>query len=76
MIIVSQNKKLIVNFSNVTQVCISHSKDYKTNYYINFETMHGIYGELGEYETEERAKRVLQKMLNYCSSKVFYMPNR
>ena len=76
MIIVSQNKKLIVNFSNVTQVYIPHSNDCKTNYCINFGTMHGVYGELGEYETEERAKRVLQKMLNYCSSKVFYMPSR
>ena len=59
MIIVSQDKKRIVNFDNLTQVYITHCEEDNTGYFIRFETVDSLYEDLGEYATEERAKEIL-----------------
>lgn len=62
MIIVSQNKNKIVNLSNLTQIYITQDEE-ETAYYIRFETVDSLYDELGKYDTEERAKEVLQEII-------------
>ena len=61
MIIVSQDRDKIVNFDNLTQVYITQDEE-ETAYFIRFETVDSLYDDLGEYETEERAKEVLQEI--------------
>ena len=63
MIIVSQDKTEIVNFDNLTQVYITHCEEDNTGYFIRFETVDSLYEDLGEYATEERAKEVLQEII-------------
>lgn len=63
MVIVSQDKKRIVNFDNLTQVYITHCEEDNTGYFIRFETVDSLYEDLGEYATEERAKEVLQEII-------------
>ena len=65
MIIVSQDKEKIVNFDNLTQIYITSSEEEKTGYFIRFETVGGLYDDLGTYKTEERAKEVLQEISNW-----------
>lgn len=66
MIIVSQDKEKIVNFDNLTQVYITQDEE-ETAYFIRFETVDSLYDDLGKYETEERAKEVLQEIYkNYA----------
>lgn len=66
MIIVSQDKEKIVNFDNLTQVYITQDEE-ETAYFIRFETIDSLYDDLGEYDTEERAKEVLQEIYkNYA----------
>ena len=63
MIIVSQDKKRIVNFDNLTQVYITHCEEDNTGYFIRFETVDSLYEDLGEYATEERAKEVFNGII-------------
>lgn len=63
MIIVSQDKKRIVNFDNLTQVYITNCQEDNTGYFIRFETVDSLYEDLGDYATEERAKEVLQEII-------------
>lgn len=63
MIIVSQDKEKIVNFDNLTQVYITQDEE-ETAYFIRYETVDSLYDDLGKYETEERAKEVLQEIVN------------
>ena len=63
MIIVSQDKKRIVNFDDLTQVYITHCEEDNTGYFIRFETVDSLYEDLGEYATEKRAKEVLQEII-------------
>ena len=63
MIIVSQDKEKIVNFDNLTQVYITQDEE-ETAYFIRFETIDSLYDDLGEYDTEERAKEVLAEIIN------------
>lgn len=62
MIIVSQDKEKIVNFDNLTQVYITQDEE-ETAYFIRYETVDSLYDNLGKYETEERAKEVLQEII-------------
>lgn len=57
MIIVSQDKDNVINYDNVKSLWIDDNVLDKTNttFYINAD---GDF--LGEYETEERAKEILQ----------------
>ena len=63
MIIVSQDKKRIVNFDNLTQVYITHCEEDNTGYFIRFETVDSLYEDLGEYVTEERVREVLEEIV-------------
>ena len=62
MIIVGQDKEKIVNFDNLTQVYITQDEE-ETAYFIRCETVDSLYDDLGKYETEERAKEVLQEIV-------------
>lgn len=64
MIIVGQDKEKIVNFDNLTQVYITQDEE-ETAYFIRFETVDSLYDDLGEYDTEERAKEVLAEIIKY-----------
>ncbi len=62
MIIVSQDKRKIVNFDNLTQIYITQDEE-ETAYFIRFETVDSLYDDLGKYKTEERAKEVLKDLI-------------
>lgn len=66
MIIVSQGKCTIVNFSNIQNIRIepygTHIKGKKI-YKIFAGNFEGYTTELGTYNTEERAKEVLQEII-------------
>lgn len=88
MIIVSQDKDLIVNFDNVTVIGIAQSNSKE----IDSITVNGEEQYLAEYKTKERAKEVLQMIIKeykkvlttfnrgtgqqrfYDLPKVYYMP--
>lgn len=62
MIIISQDKNSIVNFDNVSEICAKYDGTIVMfdNTYDNQNDCSDI---LGKYETEERAKEVLQKII-------------
>lgn len=66
MILISQDKKQIINFENVTRIFIdAPEEDDKTKkYYIGADTnsAESMVGELGYYESEERAEEVLRQI--------------
>ena len=64
MIIVKQDKKGIVNFNNVTDIYIDKEDDGDRHFvfYIPVFNIDGL-DILGIYETEERAKEVLQEII-------------
>lgn len=73
VIIVSQDKKRLVENLNLG---ISKSGEYNKNYVI-YNTELGE--ELGEYETEERAKQILEDIADFCiineiQNKIYRMP--
>lgn len=59
MIIVSQDKSKIVNFENVEKIYIDINEERKCRI---FAEGHNIITILGEYETEERAKEILDEI--------------
>lgn len=61
MIIVSQDKNIIVNFDNIAHIFIS--KDSDKHYLIKYGKMNSSSELLGVYPTEERAKEVLQEII-------------
>lgn len=58
MIIVSQDKKSIYNFDNIKSIDI-----VKNGIYITDDILMDEGAEIGEYATEERAKEVLQEII-------------
>lgn len=62
MIIISQDKNTIVNFDNVSEIRVKYDGTIVMfdNTYDNQNDCSDI---LGKYETEERAKEVLQKII-------------
>ena len=64
MIIVSQDKKEIINFKNLTEIYISTNQDNEKENYLRSESVCGLYEDLGKYKTEERAKEVLQDIVS------------
>ena len=62
MIIVSQDKKSIYNFDNIKSIDI-----VKNEIYITDDILMDEGARIGEYETEQRAKEVLQEIVNYAS---------
>lgn len=75
MIIVSQDRDKIVNFDNVEAVYIQD--DEKENF-IKCIATDGLDVDLGKYNTEERAKEVLQEIVRYYAvaniGQVYEMP--
>ena len=68
MIIVSQDKKTILNFDNVISAYVirdafSEEKGLE-NYNIDYSTNNEINKVIGTYATEERAKEVLQEIID------------
>lgn len=61
MIIVSQDKDCIVNFDNIVSIWIQDFSDSSPWQRITAETL-GTAEVLGDYKTEERAKKVLQEI--------------
>ncbi len=59
MIIVSQDRDLIINFDNVTVIGIAQNNSKE----IDSITVDKEEQYLGEYKTEERAKEVLQEIV-------------
>lgn len=57
MIIVSQDRKQIINFTNITSLTVSGNKLYSMH-------VNGLNNTLGKYRTEERAIEVLEEMQN------------
>lgn len=75
MIIVSQDETKIINFENLVEIYINKDDEEKY-YYLRCESVYGLYEDLGKYSTEERAKEILKKIIQfkYVSSKVFEIP--
>ena len=67
MIILSQDKKTILNFNNIQDIKIetygTHEKGVKV-YKIFAGNFEGYATELGKYKTEERAKKVLSDLFD------------
>lgn len=70
MIIVSQDRKMLINFNSIVSVYVIKncvSKDYVSEedkgYNIDFATNEEINFVLATYKTEERAKEVLQEII-------------
>ena len=65
MIIVSQDKNSIINFDNILRLYISrYIEETITEYYIRYEDCNNSYEDIGTYKTEERAKEVLQEIID------------
>lgn len=62
MIIVSQDKGKIINFDNMTRVYITFDEG-DDDVCIRTDTVDSLYENLGYYKTEERAKEVLQEIV-------------
>lgn len=74
MIIVSQDETKIVNFDNLTQIYITRDEE-ETATFIRYETVDSLYDDLGEYKTEERAKEVLQEIIDTYTRKILINNN-
>ena len=61
MIIVSQDKDVIVNFERINYMGITKKDDYSYSIYLNFAD--SDWKNIGDYRTEERAKEVLQEII-------------
>lgn len=68
MIIVSQDKNRIINFDNILQLYITREPAAIKKYWIRYEDCNNFYEDIGIYETEERAKEVLQEIAQKYSS--------
>ncbi len=68
MIIVSQDKTSIINFDNISCIQIDPSFGNVGCIEINAESENGELYELGIYETEEKAKEVLQEIIQKYES--------
>lgn len=71
MIIVSQDKKNLINFDNVTQIFIVIDKENENQkpYLVRYESVGDYYETLGNYATEERAKEVLRELIEKIKNK-------
>lgn len=63
MIIVSQDKSVIVNFNNVEAIEIGNVEENQCKGTIYARLASGYFYKTGEYKTEERAKEVLQEII-------------
>ncbi len=71
MLIISQEGKTIINFKRINFLNIEEADNSKFNILINYgDDMEGI---IATYETEERAKEVLQDLLKSMNKQKFIM---
>ena len=63
MIIVSQDKNTIVNFDNVENIQVRKLPENEIGYAIGVETFCSNFDRFAIYDTEERAKEVLQEIV-------------
>lgn len=73
MIIVSQDKKEVINFENILSVKLFHDDEDNECLYEIYTTVNAPgdnYILLGEYNTEERAKEVLQEIVELYRNQV------
>lgn len=70
MIIVSQDKKSIYNFENIKSIDIVKNEIYLTD-----DILADIGTRIGEYKTEERAKEVLEEIIENIQCKSFIEMN-
>lgn len=70
MIIVSQDKKSIYNFDNIKSIDIVENEIYITDDILMDEG-----ARIGEYATEERAKKVLEEIIENIQGKSFVEMN-
>lgn len=65
MIIISQDKRNIVNFSNITRISIMNpvEKGYKYSISVDTNNYESKSWDLGFYKTEERAKEILNEII-------------
>lgn len=79
MIIVSQDRKTILNFNNIQDIRIERYSTHEKGKYIykifggNFE---GYATEIGKYATEERAKEVLEEIIESYLNSIDYKYNQ
>lgn len=74
MIIVSQNKKEIINFDNVMSIQIFDCEDGEWAIFAAFIVgRDDNYRELGYYKSEKRAKEVLVEILKNVNSQKFFL---
>lgn len=71
MIIVSQDKKSLINFDNMSAICVGHENETVTIVAFNNVSPDSFGGVLGEYKTEERAIKVLDNILNAAGLKMY-----
>lgn len=62
MIIVNQDKKMIINFDNVIRINVRRLPPNETGYAISIDTMDCLFDRFALYDTEERAKEVLSEI--------------
>lgn len=77
MIIISQDKEKIVNFSNIQEMNIEEWSTMKEGkviwfYVINAEKSKDYQTEIGRYSTKERAKEVLQEIIKLYNEEDIY----
>ena len=72
MIIVSQDKSVIVNFNNVEAIEIGNIEENQCKGTIYARLVSDYFYKIGEYKTEERAKQVLQEIIELYRKDTFY----
>ena len=74
MLIISQNKKVLVNFNHMDTISVTSSNIANPT----IDAFNGdVYTRLGEYKNITRAKEVLQEIANSYNcdyNSVYYMP--
>ena len=73
MIIVSQDKNTFLNFDNTTTIRIDEQRE---NYKIVARVNNGHFATLGEYATEERAKEILEGIIESYLTSIDYKYNQ
>lgn len=74
MIIISQDKSIVVNFNNINAIEIGNARENQYRGTIYARLLSDYFYKIGEYSTKERAKEVLQEIVtrykNWANMKV------
>lgn len=76
MIIVSQDKRSIVNFKKVNIICINQFNKKQIAAWFNCNEVENNDVLLGTYSTEERAKEVLEEIIESYLNSIDYKYNQ